>query len=203
MKTFPPEQPLPEANGDLEHGNSPLQEREGGSRRAMQAGRYLRDETDGFRETGAGVNSKWRPLNRLLRCLGIGLRKRQMTSPGMRCRSDPADEPPAPRGCPRLTCEMPAQIFDKDTHTLHPASICNWCRSGMYLQSEHAPRIGAGVMIQMIDHGVESAEPNDISHYYSRVIWREPLPGGGTPTRYGIGVRHCRDLEEFIRLFGL
>ena len=44
--------------------------------------------------------------------------------------------------------------------------------------------------------------PEDITKYHSRVVWREKLSGNVVFMRYGIGVKHCQDLEEFLRLFG-
>ena len=109
---------------------------------------------------------------------------------------------PKERSHERLTCEASVQIHDKDTSGLFPATARNYSKVGMYLESDYAPRIGAGLMLGMVNHKAGSPAPEDISKYHSRVIWREKLSGNVVFMRYGIGVKHCQDLEEFLRLFG-
>jgi hypothetical protein len=53
----------------------------------------------------------------------------------------------------------------------------------------------------MVNHSPQSAEPEDTLLYHSLVIWQRDLSGHGYPARYGFGVRHCQNLEEFLRLF--
>ena len=108
---------------------------------------------------------------------------------------------PKERSHERLTCEASVQIHDKDTSGLFPATAHNYSEVGMYLESDYAPRIGAGLMLGMVNHKAGSPAPEDISKYHSRVIWREKLSGNVVFMRYGIGVKHCQDLEEFLRLF--
>jgi hypothetical protein len=109
---------------------------------------------------------------------------------------------PKERSHERLICEASVQIHDKDTSGLFPATARNYSEAGMYLESDYAPRIGAGLMLGMVNHKAGSPVPEDISKYHSRVIWREKLSGNVVFMRYGIGVKHCQDLEEFLRLFG-
>jgi hypothetical protein len=111
-------------------------------------------------------------------------------------------EDPKERSHERLTCEAAVQIHDKDTNGLFPATARNYSKRGMYVESDYAPRIGAGLVLGMVDHKAGSPAPEDISKYHSRVIWREKLSGNVVFMRYGIGVKHCQDLEEFLRLFG-
>jgi|GEM_PF-1481353 len=108
---------------------------------------------------------------------------------------------PKDRSHERLTCEASVQIHDKDTSGLFPATARNYSEKGMYLESDYAPRIGAGLMLGMLNHKAGSPPPEDISKYHSRVIWREKLSGNVVFMRYGIGVKHCQDLEEFLRFF--
>jgi len=108
---------------------------------------------------------------------------------------------PKERSHERLTCEASVQIHDKDTSGAFQATARNYSDVGMYLESDYAPRIGAGLMLGMVDHKAGSPAPEDIPKYHSRVIWREKLSGNVVFMRYGIGVKHCQDLEEFLRLF--
>ena len=108
---------------------------------------------------------------------------------------------PKDRSHERSACEASVQIFDKDTSGIFPATARNYSKVGMYLESDYAPRIGAGLLLGMVNHKTGSPAPEDISKYHSRVIWREKLSGNVVFMRYGIGVKHCQDLEEFLRLF--
>ena len=110
-------------------------------------------------------------------------------------------EEPKKRSHERLACEASVQIHDKDTSGVFSATARNYTVVGMYLESDYAPRIGAGLMLGMVDHKAGSPVPEDISKYHSRVIWREKLSGNIVFMRYGIGLKHCQDLEEFLRLF--
>ena len=109
---------------------------------------------------------------------------------------------PKKRSHERLTCEASVKIHDKDTSGLFPATARNYSEVGMYLESDYAPRIGAGLMLGMVNHKAGSPAPEDISKYHSRVIWREKLSGNVVFMRYGFGVKHCHELEEFLQLFG-
>jgi hypothetical protein len=109
---------------------------------------------------------------------------------------------PKERSHERLTCEASVQIHDKDTSGVFPATARNYSDVGMYLESDYAPRVGAGLVLGMVNHKTGSPAPEDISKYHSRVIWREKLSGNVVFMRYGMGVKHCQDLEEFLRLFG-
>ena len=95
------------------------------------------------------------------------------------------------------------QILDRDTHSFHPAIAHNYCRPGMYLESKHAPRVGSGLMIDVVNHSVESNGPDNVSRYYSQVVWLKKLSGNVVFLQYGMGVKHCNDLNEFLKLFGL
>jgi hypothetical protein len=109
---------------------------------------------------------------------------------------------PKERSHERLTCEASVQIHDKDTSGVFPATARNYSKAGMYLESDYAPRVGAGLVLEMVNYETRSPAPEDISKYHSRVMWREKLSGNVVFMRYGIGVKHCQDLEEFLRLFG-
>lgn len=103
----------------------------------------------------------------------------------------------------RLPCRIPVKILNGETHRFIPATARNYCRSGMYLESEYAPGIDSGIAIKIDNQFSEAAEPKDIPKYHSRVIWRKKISGKAICIKYGMGVKHCRDLEEFLNLFSL
>ena len=108
-----------------------------------------------------------------------------------------------PRTHERTPCDVPVQILDRDTHSFYPAVAHNYCTPGMYLESKHAPRIGSGIVIDMVKHTVHSSGPDDVARYYSKVVWLQKLSGNVVFIRYGLGVKHCHDLDDFLRIFGL
>lgn len=137
--------------------------------------------------------------------LGFFLRKPWKKSPETKSRSKDGStvylQDPQKRAQTRLTCEAPVQLHDRDTSEAYPATACNYSRAGMYLESDYAPRIGAGLLLEMLDHKIGSPAPEDIAKYPSCVVWRAKLSGNLVFTRYGMGVKHCQDLDEFLRLF--
>ena len=108
-----------------------------------------------------------------------------------------------PRAHKRLPCEVPVQIFDRDTHTYYPATAHNYSKPGMYLESKHAPRVGSGIVIDMVEQIADSMGPDDISRYYSKVVWLKKLSGNVVFLQYGMGVKHCKDLDDFLKIFSL
>lgn len=103
----------------------------------------------------------------------------------------------------RVACDVPVQILDRDTHSYFPAVAHNFCTPGMYLESKHAPRVGSGIVIDMVKQTVASNGPDDLARYYSKVVWLKKLSGNVVFLRYGMGVKHCHDLDDFLRIFGL
>ena len=108
-----------------------------------------------------------------------------------------------PRAHKRLPCEVPVQILDRDTHTYYPATAHNYSKPGMYLESKHAPRVGSGIVIDMVEQTEDLMGPDDISRYYSKVVWLKKLSGNVVFLQYGMGVKHCKDLDDFLKIFGL
>ena len=108
-----------------------------------------------------------------------------------------------PRAYERVPCDVPVQILDRDTHAYYPAIAHNYCKPGMYLESKHAPRIGSGIVINLVNHTVDSSGPDDMARYYSKVVWLKKLSGNVVFIQYGLGVKHCQDLDEFLKIFGL
>jgi len=108
-----------------------------------------------------------------------------------------------PRTHDRLPCDVPVKILDRDTHAHYPATAHNYSKPGMYLESKHAPRIGSGIVIDILDHAVDSSGPDDVSRYYSKVVWLKKISGNVVFLQYGMGVKHCHDLDDFLKIFGL
>lgn len=137
--------------------------------------------------------------------IGFLFKKRWKKSPDTKALSKTGNtlylEDPQKRAHGRLACRASVHIHDRDASEAYPATALNYSREGMYLESDYAPRIGAGLLLEMLDHDSGSAAPADISKYHSRVVWRAKLSGNLVFTRYGMGVQHCQNLDEFLRLF--
>ena len=106
-----------------------------------------------------------------------------------------------PREHQRIDCDVPAQILKRDTQHFFAATVLNHSKCGMYLVSDSLPVVGSGIAILMENHSPQSAEPDDTLLYHSQVIWQKDISGHGNPAHYGFGVKHCQNLEEFLRLF--
>jgi len=101
----------------------------------------------------------------------------------------------------RIDCDVPAQILKRDTQHFFAATVLNHSRCGMFLVSDSLPAVGSGIAILMVNHSPQSAEPDDTLLYHSLVIWQSDISDHRHPERYGFGVKHCENLEEFLRLF--
>ena len=106
-----------------------------------------------------------------------------------------------PREHQRIDCDVPARILKRDTQHFFAATVHNHSKCGMYLVSDSLPVVGSGIAILMVNHSPQSAEPDNTLLYHSQVIWRRDLSDRGNPARCGFGVKHCQNLEEFLRLF--
>lgn len=128
---------------------------------------------------------------------------RYKTSSGSKTDSG-ADAPVgchAPRDHRRIDCDVPVRILERDTQCFLPASVHNHSKCGMYLVSDSLPIVGSGIAILMVNHSPQSAEPEDTLLYHSQVIWHGELSSHWNHARYGFGVKHCQNLEEFLQLF--
>jgi hypothetical protein len=113
------------------------------------------------------------------------------------------DESLNKRNCQRRHCHFSVQIFDCDTGDFFPAIAHNYCHFGMYLESDYAPRIGSGIALRMDKQAVGTIRLAEIPKYHFCVMWRKELSNDENKVHYGIGIRSCRDLEEFLELFSL
>ena len=110
-------------------------------------------------------------------------------------------ESPNKRKCRRRLCHVEVQIFDWRTSDFFPATAQNYCQFGLYLESGYAPRIGSGIALRMDKQAVSTIGVEEIPNYHFCVMWRKELSSDEHKALYGIGVRPCRDLEEFLELF--
>jgi hypothetical protein len=101
----------------------------------------------------------------------------------------------------RRNCQVPVTIEELHAYTRHDATIYNFSRSGMYLESEHTPQIGTGALIYINNYSTSAPPPENLKKYFTQVIWMKKISGMVVFNRYGIGVKFCEDLEEFTRLF--
>jgi hypothetical protein len=105
------------------------------------------------------------------------------------------------RASARRNCQVPVTIEEPYAHTRHDATIYNFSRSGMYLESEHIPQIGTGALIYINNYSTSAPPPENLKKYFTQVIWVKKISGMVVFNRYGIGVKFCEELEEFTRLF--
>jgi hypothetical protein len=80
--------------------------------------------------------------------------------------------------------------------------MLTYSKSGVYLETDHAPRAGKGAIIHMLEHTAGASEPENIRRYFARVVWVSRLSDWLLTDRYGVGAEFCRDVDEFIQLFG-
>jgi hypothetical protein len=118
-----------------------------------------------------------------------------------------AEEPPKAveyldRSNERYAYEATVLFEDYEVHKVSPARMYDYSKGGMYLETEHAPRIGRGAIIHMVNYAADASEPEDIRRYYGRVMWLNKISGMVVFNRYGVGVELCKDIDEFIELFG-
>jgi hypothetical protein len=105
------------------------------------------------------------------------------------------------RASARRNCQAAVTIEEPYAHTRHDATIYNFSRSGMYLESEHTLQIGIGALIYINNYSSSAPPPENLKKYFTQVIWVKKISGVVVFNRYGIGVKFCEELEEFTRLF--
>jgi hypothetical protein len=103
----------------------------------------------------------------------------------------------------RIPVEAPISIQDGDTYDIFPGMLFNHSQAGMYVETETAPRVHSGVVIHMQNYAPHAAAPENIRKYYGQVRWCQKLSGMVVFVNYGVGIKLCSDLDEFIKTFGL
>ena len=107
------------------------------------------------------------------------------------------------RAYDRIEIELPVSIQDNDTFNVYPGTLYNHSQAGMYVETESAPRIHSGVVIQMQNYASNAAAPENIRKYYGQVRWRRKLSGMVVFISYGVGIKLSGDLDDFMKTFGL
>lgn len=107
------------------------------------------------------------------------------------------------RAYDRIDIESPVSIQDSDTFEVYPGTLYNYSQAGMYVETESTPRIHSGVVIQMQNYASNATAPEYIRKYYGQVRWRRKLSGMVVFVNYGVGIKLCSDLDDFIKTFGL
>jgi hypothetical protein len=103
----------------------------------------------------------------------------------------------------RIDIKSPISIQDNDTFKVYPGTLYNHSQAGMYIETESAPRIHSGVVIKMQNYASNATAPEDIRKYYGQVRWCRKLSGMVVFVNYGVGIKLCCDLDDFIKTFGL
>jgi hypothetical protein len=103
----------------------------------------------------------------------------------------------------RVMIESAVMVQEVDSHAMFPGSLLNFSNSGMYIESETAPRLRSGIIIHMQNYASDAASPEDIRKYYGQVRWCRKQTGMVVFVRYGIGVKLIDDINEFVKLFSI
>lgn len=103
----------------------------------------------------------------------------------------------------RLPVDAPIMVQEGSSQEVFPGTLLNFSSSGMYIESNNAPRLRAGVIIHMQNYSSAAAAPEDIRKYYGQVRWCRKLTGLVVFVRYGIGVKLIDDINDFVKLFSL
>ena len=88
----------------------------------------------------------------------------------------------------RFYLETPVSVEDNRTGYRYDGTMFNYSRSGMYLESDYAPRPGRKISLEI------NKLPNILSprNYLAEVRWRQPLYRKSSPWAYGIGVKYLQ-----------
>ncbi len=103
----------------------------------------------------------------------------------------------------RVRIDSPVMIQESGSRTVFPATLLNFSGSGMYIESDTAPRLRAGIIIHIQNYDAGAAAPEDIRKYYGQVRWCRKLAGLVVFVRHGIGVKLIDDINDFVKLFSL
>ena len=105
------------------------------------------------------------------------------------------------RSYERLNCATPVLFENFEAHGTLPGTMYNYSKGGMYLVSEYLPQQGSGAQIHMVNYSPEEAGPETLKKYFVQVRWVNKVSETADSNLYGIGVKYCDDVREFVRLF--
>jgi hypothetical protein len=86
----------------------------------------------------------------------------------------------------RFYFETPVLVEDKRTGYRYDGTMFNYSKSGMYLETDYAPRPSRKIRIK-INNLPEFPSPRK---YAAEVRWRQPLTAKASAYSYGIGVKY-------------
>ena len=93
---------------------------------------------------------------------------------------------PEKRDTPRFEHEATVMIEKYPTGQFYEGRMYNYSRSGMYFESDFAPKVGVDVFIGIEDSPYSSG--HDV--YRAKVIWCKELSEKGSYYYYGVGVKY-------------
>ena len=86
----------------------------------------------------------------------------------------------------RFNFEAPVSIEDNRSGYRYDSTMFNYSRSGMYLETDYAPRPNRKIKIK-VDSLPSSPAPQNL---FAEVRWRQPLPGRKSGYSFGLGVKY-------------
>jgi len=86
----------------------------------------------------------------------------------------------------RFHFETPVLVEDNRTGYRYDGRMFNYSRSGMYLETDYAPRPSRKIRINV------NSLPSQTSprSYLAEVRWRQPISGKASSYAYGMGVKY-------------
>ena len=102
----------------------------------------------------------------------------------------------------RITCKTPVVFENYETGEAVRGSAINYSNGGFCIETNHCPEEGTGALVHMAEYSPGASGPNGLQKYYVQVKWTKPTSETENHSRYGIGVKHCDDIYELVRLFG-
>ena len=88
----------------------------------------------------------------------------------------------------RFYSEMPVSVEDKRTGYRYDGTMFNYSKSGMYLETDYAPRPSRKIRIK-VNNLPDFPSPRN---YAAEVRWRQPLTTKESASSYGIGVKFSK-----------
>ena len=88
----------------------------------------------------------------------------------------------------RFYFETPVSVEDNRTGYRYDGTMFNYSKSGMYLESDYAPRPSRKIRLK-VNNSPDSPSPRK---YFAEVRWRQPLSKKASPYSYGIGVKFSK-----------
>ena len=88
----------------------------------------------------------------------------------------------------RFYLEAPVSVEDNRTGYRYAGTMFNYSNSGMYLESDYAPRPGRKIRIKVN----KLSNPTSPRNYFAEVRWRQPIGLKASAYAYGIGVKFSK-----------